>query len=334
MRRPSKKKQSMLAAVAAIGLAAGLLPTAPQIARAQQPAQQERAPQGESRIRVGVDITLVEATVKDRRGQLLGELTKDDFRVFEDGREQAITHFSRDEIPLAVAMVLDLSGSIQPFLGPLRYASMSSLKALKDEDQVALFTFTEDVELRVDLTHDKRAVADEFESLSAGGATNINDAVYLAAQYLAEQAPAARRVIILVSDNKATSRGGVSPDEVTRAVLAADAAVYGTKVPGNNPATLSFSIGGGLVNVDKLAQETGGEVFDVKSEGSMYLTLKKVIDRLKTRYTLGYHPPNPGDGRYHALDVKLASASAAKSSGYTVVSKKGYYSTTKRAATN
>jgi len=315
----------MLAAVAAIGLATSLLPVAPQVARAQQ---------GEGRIRVDANLTLVEATVKDKRGAVLAELSKDDFRVYEDGREQAITHFSRDEIPLAVAMVLDLSGSIQPFLGPLRYASMSSLKALKDEDQVALFTFTEDVELRVDLTHNKRAVADEFESLSAGGATNINDAVYLAAEYLAEKAPAARRVIILVSDNKATTRTSVSADEVTRKVLAADAAVYSAKVPGDNPVTLGLSLRGGMVDVRKLAEDTGGEVFEVKTEGSMYVALKKVIDRLKTRYTLGYVPPNPGDGRYHALEVRLASASAAKSSGHTIVSKKGYYSTSKRAASN
>lgn len=319
MRRGGGKKHATMAAVAA-GLGLALLPGS----RAVWPQEQSGA-----RIRVTSSLTLVEATVKDKRGQVLGELTRDDFRVFEDGAEQKITHFSRDEIPLAVAMVLDLSGSIEPFLGPLRYASMSSLKALKDEDQVALFTFASDVERRVGLTHDKLAVSDEFESLRAGGGTNINDAVYMAARYLAEQAPAARRVIILVSDNKATDRGSASAEEVTRAVLEADAAVYSAKIPGRNPVNLSLSFRGGLVDVDKLVAETGGEVFDVKREGSMYVTLKKVIDRLKTRYTLGYVPPTPGDGRFHRLEVRLTKSAGGE---HTIVSKKGYYGTRPRAA--
>ncbi len=332
--RGSLWSKKAILAVAIAGLALVMLPGSGS-AKLQGQGQAESLSssaqeQSEGRIRVTTSLTLVEATVKDKRGQVLGELKADDFRVYEDGAEQKIAHFSRDEIPLAVAMVLDLSGSIEPFLGPLRYASMSSLKALKKEDQVALFTFTNDVERRVGLTHDKRAVSDEFESLSAGGATNINDAVYQAAQYLAQQAPAARRVIILVSDNKATDRGSVSASEVTRAVLEADAAVYSTKVPGRNPVNLSLSFGGGLVDVEKLAQETGGEMFDVQKEGSMYVTLKKVIDRLKTRYTLGYVPPTPGDGKFHRLEVRLAAGTA----GHTIVSKKGYYGTRQRTATN
>jgi Ca-activated chloride channel family protein len=293
-----------------------------------------QAQQDDARIRVTANLTLVEATVKDKRGQVLGDLQKEDFQLREDGAAQEITHFSRDQIPLAVALVLDLSGSIEPFLGPLRYASLSSLKALKKEDQVALFTFTEDVEQRVPLTHDKRAVGDEFEFLRAGGATNINEAVYRAARYLAAEAPAARRVIILVSDNVPSARGQATANDVTRAVLEADAAVYGVKVPGRNPLSLQVSLQRGLVKVSKLAEETGGEVFDVEKEGSMYLTMRKVIERLKTRYTLGYVPPTPGDGKFHLLDLKLSGPATARTSGYTVVSKKGYYGIAQRAATN
>jgi len=138
-------------------------------------------------------------------------------------------------------------------------------------------------------------------------------------------------VIILVSDNKATTRTSVSADEVTRKVLAADAAVYSAKVPGDNPVMLGFVVRGGMVDARKLAEETGGEVFDVKQEGSMYVALKKVIDRLKTRYTLGYVPPNPGDGKFHTLEVRLKSAGSVE---HSIVAKKGYYSTSKRTAAN
>jgi VWFA-related protein len=286
---------------------------------AQDPAQ--------TPIRVHVELTLVEATVKDKTGRVLGDLKQDDFRLLEDNAEQKITHFSRDQIPLAVALVVDLSGSIQPFLRPLRYATLSALKALKPEDQVALFTFSGDVERRLSLTRDKRAVGDIFENLTAGGGTNINDGVYVAAQYLARAAPAARRVILLVSDNVPSTRG-TSPRDVTRSVLEADAAVYSIRVPGENPvgAAMTARLSGGLVSVRKLTEETGGEVFEVQQDGSLFLSFKAVIERLKTRYTLGYYPVNSAsDGKFRTLDVQLSSAHGTKGNTYKVIAKRGYY---------
>lgn len=284
------------------------------------------APQ-EPTLRVDVELTLVEATVKDKSGKIVGNLTKDDFQISEDGREQQITHFSRDQIPLAVALVVDLSTSIEPFLNPLRYATMSALRALKPEDQVALFTFTGDVDRRVSLTRDKRAVSDHFENIRASGATNINDAVYEAARYLAAEAPAARRVVVLVSDN-VPSAASVGSGEVTEEALRADASVYSVKIPGRNPVGFGrlASAGRGYVNVGKLAEATGGELFDVEKEGSLFLSFKAVIERLKTRYTLGYYPTNRAtDGRFRQLDVRLVGARGRSGSDYKLLSKRGYY---------
>ncbi len=301
-------------------------------------AQEQQAPPAPTgAIKVAVELTLVEATAKDKTGRVMGALKKEDFRVFEDGREQTIAHFSRDQIPLAVALVVDLSGSIEPFLRPLRYATLSALKALKPEDQVALFTFTGDVERRVALTNDKRAVSDVFEDVRAGGATNINDAVYEAAHYLKEEAPAARRVVILVSDNVPSSEGHTPPAQVVKAALEADAAVYSIRVPGSNPlgSGLNARMRGGLVNVKKLTEETGGEVFEVEKDGSLFLSFKAVIERLKTRYTLGFYPQNAvQDGKFHALDVQLADVYGRKGSAYSVLSKKGYYAPRADSARN
>src|SRR5713226_5874702 len=134
-------------------------------------------PRGQT-LRVDVNLVLLEATVKDKSGHVMGDLKKEDFVLDEDGTPQKIEHFSRDEIPLAVALVVDLSTSIQPFIRPLRYATLTALKSLKPEDEVALFTFSSDVERRVALTHDKRDVSDQIEFFTAGGSTNINGALF------------------------------------------------------------------------------------------------------------------------------------------------------------
>ncbi len=313
-----------------LALAMLLAPALP----AQQPA--DTAAQGPV-IRSDVNLVLVDATVRDKSGQVMKLLKKEDFLLYEDGRPQEITHFSRDQMPLAVALVVDLSGSLEPFLKPLRYATLTALRVLKPEDQVALMTFSSDVELLEDLTHDKRKVSDHFENLRAEGSTNINDALFLAAEYLRKEAPQARRVIVVVSDNVATDPGKVNPEEVTNQVLEADAAVYGIKVPGRNPIIARGAVkvmGRDLVNVNKVASETGGEVFDVEKEGSLFLAFQTVIDRLKTRYTLGFYP-NGGiaDGRFRKLEVRLQPQLGRGGTDYTLLSKRGYYGPRQARAT-
>lgn len=324
-----------LHAISAWMVSAALL--APPVLPATGPAEQDV--QGPV-IRSEVNLVVVEATVKDRAGQVIKDLRQEDFLLYEEGALQKIAHFSRDELPLAVALVVDLSGSLQPFLRPLRYATLTALHTLKAEDQVALFTFSHEVELLEDLSPNKRAVSDHFEDLRAEGSTNINDALFLAAEYLRQQAPRSRRVIVLVSDNVPTDPGTVSPEQVVREILEADTGLYSIKVPGrNNPAVqwaggaVRRAFGHDMVNVSRVAAETGGEVFDVEKEGSLFLAFQTVIDRLKTRYTLGYYPSNRAiDGRFRRLDVQLAPRWGARGSQYTILTKRGYYAPRDRGA--
>ncbi len=291
--------------------------------------------QGDARIRVDVNLVLLEATVKDKAGKVMKDLKKEDFALDEDGVAQQIAHFSRDQLPLAVALVVDLSNSIEPFIRPLRYATLTALRSLKPEDEVALFTFSSDVQQRVRLTRDKGEVSDQIEFFRTGGATNINRAIYNAARYLRDAAPAARRVIVLVSDNVPTVSGGVAHKQVVEAALEADAAVYSLKVPGYNPlpARLAAASVPGMVNVKKLTAETGGEIFDIEKEGSLFLAFQSLIERLKTRYTLGFYPTHKATaGGFRRLDLRLQPSFGAKGRDYSVLSKTGYYAAGPRQA--
>src|ERR1700722_3250222 len=98
--------------------------------------------QDQEPIRVAVNLVMVDTTVKTKAGQIMGDLKKEDFEVREDGVAQKLEVFSRDELPINVALVLDLSDSIGPFLGPLRDAANTALAALKPDDEAALFTFS------------------------------------------------------------------------------------------------------------------------------------------------------------------------------------------------
>ena len=142
---------------------AAALPRAVELwAQAPASAGRPRPPeQGEFTLKVDVNMVLVEATVRDDKGRIVNDLKREDFRVFEDGVEQQITYFSRDELPLAVALVVDGSGSISPVLPELHHAAYDTLSQLKPEDQVALYAFATHPERLVDLTTDRKSIADE-----------------------------------------------------------------------------------------------------------------------------------------------------------------------------
>jgi VWFA-related protein len=284
--------------------------------------------QDQGTIRVAVNLVLVDATVKAKDGQIMSTLKKDDFEVREDGTQQKLDVFSRDELPVNVALVLDLSDSIEPFLAPLRDAAKIALGALKPEDEVALFTFSTEAQMRRPLTKDKNSIADQINTFEARGATNINDGVFSAAEYLLKQPPNGRRVIILISDDVGTDAGGQGTRDIVTEAIASDAVLYNLKIPGYNPPAtmMAASMIPGLVNIRKVMDATGGEEFDVKDVANLDAVFSALIQRIKTRYTLGYYTSaNGAGGKPHKLDVRLASSFGKKGRDYAILSKNGYY---------
>src|SRR5258707_5359880 len=177
-------------------------------------------------LRASVNLVMVDATVKTKSGNIMGDLKKENFELREDGVEQNVQIFGRDELPLNVALVLDLSDSIEPFLGPLRDAANTALAALKPEDEVALFTFSTEAELRVPFTKDKSQIAQEIKTFKVGGATNINDGIFVAAKYLLGAPPKGRRGSIFISDDVGTYAGGERAHDIVSALIAVEAGLF------------------------------------------------------------------------------------------------------------
>jgi hypothetical protein len=121
--------------------------------RVEAPTDSESTP---FKLTVNVNLAQVDALVRDRSGRPINNLTAADFRVFEDGVERPIQTFSRDEFPLAVALVIDRSGSVAPFMSRIQTAAYSALQQLKAGDSVALFAFAGDVQMLEPLTTDRQ----------------------------------------------------------------------------------------------------------------------------------------------------------------------------------
>ena len=211
---------------------------------------------------------------------------------------------------------------------PLRQAANIALSALKPEDQVALFSFSTEAQMRAPFTHDKSQIADMIGGFQAGGATNINDGIFVPAQYLLNAPQKDRRVIILISDDVGTSAGGQGTRDIVTEAIASDAVVYNLKIPGYNPpeTRMAAAMTPGLVDIRKVVEQTGGEVFNVPDVAHLDEVFRALIQRIKTRYTLGYYTnATAALGKPHKIDVRLGPSFGKKSHDYTVLSRSAFY---------
>jgi VWFA-related protein len=282
---------------------------------------------GGYKLSVKVKMVQVDAVVRDRSGHNMESLRLEDFRVYEDNVLQEVASFSKDELPLAVALVVDRSGSVAPYISELRRIATRALYQLKPQDEVCLFSFAADVQRLEDLTTDRQRIADAIDRIFAGGSTDIMDALYEAIRYLAGAAPDRRHAVILVSDNQQTAHPQTTEREVITTALETEAVVYSLKtsgVPMNLTNPLPSLIFGDSVH--KVAQDTGGEVINVSHVGSLDSALSGVIAKLRTRYTLGYYPSSSGQSaRFHSITVRLTEKFGKAGSDYFIQAKRGYY---------
>jgi Ca-activated chloride channel family protein len=297
-----------------------------------------------------VNRVLVDAVVRDRAGNQLTNLRKEDFRLFEDGVEREIRDFSRNELPLAVALVIDQSGSVAPMMNRIQNAAFQALQQLKSDDEVCLITFASDVELMEELTSDRARVSSRIGTIRAGGGTAIVDALNQAFRYLAHTAPERRRAVILISDN-VEGHSRESLNDVLQVASETDAVLYSVKI-GQSSSVFQPNLGGLSIPgfplpgiplpgapalnpifdpVPTIARETGGEVFATNAN-TLDAALATAIARLKLRYTLSYVPTNNSSGDYHAIKVSLVDRFGKPGSEYTVHSRSGYFGGSLRAA--
>ena len=317
-----------------------------QTAAGQNPAQPNRKDAHEG-FKISIDVNLVTTDVTVIGGGK-AQLRAEDFIVYDDNIAQDITYFSYDLLPLAVAVLIDRSGSVAPHMPMLQLAALLSLRHLRLEDQVALFSFADDTKKICDLTQDRLLIAEKINQIKAEGGTDIYDAIRDAARYLRKEAPDRRRAIILVSDNchdqgrmnnKAEKDRNmkIKAERARKELLETGATLYSIRTPYssrifsgstnpwmNSPWASSNLCAESNDLLKNMTKETGGELLVVGASKSLQKSLETAILNLRFRYTLGFNPSNPGeDGSFHRLTVELNAPDRCP--GCQLLLRRGYY---------
>jgi Ca-activated chloride channel homolog len=292
-------------------------------------------------IKTDVDLVTIDALVLQKNtARVVGNLKQEDFLVSEDGNKQTITHFSQDNLPLSVVLLIDRGGCLDPFQTEVRRAAKDALSRLKPADEVAVMTYHDTVELRQEFTRDRRSVEFALDYVPPHDeAANhcLNIALDDAANYMMKAGnPTGRRVIILITGvtRNWACKGGPSNKTTEHSVFESGSVVCGIipktpeQVAENGAmrwATRLGRIGGvGYLDIQKLADETGGEVLKDRPE-ELNGTFNTLINHLRTRYSFSFVSTNKKrDGSVRKLKVDLEKE-VEKANGRVVVKARKSY---------
>jgi len=292
-------------------------------------------------IKTDVDLVTVDALVlRKNTSRVVGGLTQADFMVSEDGNKQAITHFSQDNLPLSVLLLIDRGGCLDPFGEEVRRAANDALSRLKPTDEVAVMTYHDTVELQQGFTRDRRLLEQAIHWVPphdehANHCLNI--AFDEAANYMVKAGnPNGRRVIVVITGvtRNWDCSNGPSNKSVTHSIFESGSVV--SAIIPKTPAQVAengmmrwatrFGRLGGVhyLDIQKLADETGGEVLRDKPE-ELDQTFNTLITHLRTRYSFSFVSTNKKrDGTVRKLKIDLADG-VEKSQGKVVVKARKSY---------
>jgi VWFA-related protein len=314
----------------------------------QEPPQNSSGAQASSpddsteTLKVNVDVVQLFFNVKDKKGGLIPNLTKDDFQLSEDGKPQTIKYFTAESnLPLTLGILIDSSGSQQRVLPMEQEVGASFLsEILRPKDEAFVLSFDVDVDLLQDFTNSSHLLRAALDSAKinappdscsglpgmGGGplpcnttpkGTLLYDAVYLASHdELAKEV--GRKAMILLTDGE-DQGSKLTINEAVEAAQKADAICYVLLIADRG----FYGFGGysGDREMKKLTEETGGRVIEVgNKEEKLKQAFDQIANELRSQYNLGYTPTNRAkDGTFRRVEIK------PKSKDYRVQARSGYY---------
>jgi len=303
-----------------------LPPPPPPSDQTQRPAAP--APQGPS-FRAGVELVSLNVTVTEG-ARYLTDLTQDDFSVFEDGVKQDVTFFNATHLPIALALLLDTSASMDTKLPTAQEAAIGFAKRLRQQDLAEVIDFDSRVVVLQNFTNSASDLEAAIRRTSAGGSTSMYNAVYIALKDLkkvmARNVEEIRRqAIVVLSDGEDTS--SLLPfEEVLDLAKRSETAIYTIGLREND----STSSGSRLFReaefvLRQLSQETGGRAFFPNHVGDLSGVYGQISDELSSQYTVGYTSKNNRrDGAWRRVVVRVNRPSTIART------KQGYFGPTSR----
>ena len=279
-------------------------------------------------LRVEARLVNVVVNVVDAHGAPVGGFEKQDFALFEDGREQTVAVFEREATsPLSIVLAIDASETVVTSERLEREAAKHFVNAiLRPQDEVGLMEFADTVREVVPFTNQAKRIEEGLGEIGRGDETALYNAVYLASQRLGATSAATgrRRVLVVISDG-GDSVSGKSYEQAVEEAERAGAIVYSIII-----VPIAADAGrntGGEHTLIQMSEDTGGKYYYVTDPKDLEPAFQHISDDLRTQYLLGYYAPEGGDGGFRRIKVKLTDAAA--DAKYNLRYRTGYFADSK-----
>ena len=256
-------------------------------------------------LRIDVPLVQINASVTTALGLKITTLTSDNFRLFEDNVEQAITHFSIEDAPVSIGLLLDASGSMRTKMQKAREAGVEFFKTSNPEDEFFLIEFNERPKLVVSFTKEPDDIQYRLSRTRPVGRTALLDAIGMGVREM-KKARNNRKVLLILSDG-GDNHSRLSEPELKNIVRESDVQVYAIGIyelddSGKQPRE---ELNGPYLLQD-LADDSGGRALTVENLNDLPEACARIGAEIRYQYLLGYSPKNrERDGKYRHVRLKL-----------------------------
>ena len=277
--------------------------------------------------RGGIDVVSLNVTVTDgATTRYVTDLQQEDFSVFEDGVKQDVTFFNKTNLPIALALMLDTSASMDTKLKTAQEAAIGFVRRLRAQDLAEVIDFDSRVNILAPFTGNAAELEQAILKTSAGGSTSLYNAVYIALKDLKKQVAKnveeiRRRAIVVLSDGEDTS--SLLPyEEVLDLAKRSETAIYSIGLRSSDPIE-NRGFKEAEFELRQLAQETGGRAFFPTQALDLNKIYGEISEELSSQYTVGYTSKNTRrDGAWRRVVVRINGRQL------TARTKQGYFAPT------
>jgi Ca-activated chloride channel homolog len=293
------KGEPFLAVALAIVISGVIAAGAQSATKGMQSQQPKLGSSGAYSLHVDAEEVVLNCTVLDSKRELVNDLTRSNFKVFEDKRPQSIISLQHQDTPVSIGLLVDNSGSMSTKRTAVGSAALDLVKASNPHDETFVINFSDQAYLDQDFTSDIGALQNGLAHLSQSGGTALYDTVITAADKMERSATRPRKVLIVISDGDDNS-----------SKLNLDDAIHHVQ---NMQGPIIYSIGllfGGdksrhaRRDLQALSSETGGIAFFPGSLKDIDSVAAEVARDIRNQYALAYHSPHASVGGYHSVTVE------------------------------
>lgn len=247
-------------------------------------------------------LVVIHATVRNARGELVTNLERGAFTVYENGKRQPITLFRRDDIPVSLGLLIDNSGSMRTLRSKVEAAAVALARASNPQDEIFVLNFNDKARIDVPFTSDLNVLEAGIARVDSIGGTAMRDALDMAQTYLGQHGTRDRKVLVVITDG-IDNASVIARDRIEKQAEEHDTVIFAVGLFGTEDRAKQ-----GRHELDQLAERSGGMAYYPAGIDEIGTVALEVARQIRNQYTIAYAPLNQVlDGTYRAIRVTVSA---------------------------